>query len=69
MLDNEVVDVIAELRPIPNADGRDSISLTFWVTRENKKILNPILDEECGTKIRDWLLLFDKQLDSSSIRD
>ena len=67
VLDNEQVDIMAEIRPIPNNEGLDSVSLTIWIVRDNQTYLDPKTDEDSAAKIKDWLVLFDKQLDANCI--
>lgn len=67
VLDNQLVSIMAILQPVANREGLDSVSLTFWIVRESEKYLDPITDEGSGSKIKDWLLLFDKKLDEDSI--
>ena len=52
VLNNELVDIMAELRPIPNSEGLNSVSLTFWIIRENQTYLDPKLMKIQEQKLR-----------------
>lgn len=67
ILDNEKVDIMAMFRPFLNQNGLDSVMLTIWIEREDSTHLNPLVDEQAGQKVKDWLLSFYAQIDRTAI--
>ena len=67
ILDNEKVDIMAMFRPFLNQNGLDSVMLTIWIEREDTTHLNPLVDEQAGKKVKDWLLSFYAQIDRTAI--